>query len=192
WAASPVFDPVSGFGGNGADIPGYTGFFGNISQFPDWQFGAPGGGCIQDGPFASYNLSLGPGTTNTNRCISRWFNPAYLPNLSEQNVSRLLQFDNFEDFRIQLEGIPVTEHTLTHDGGHIAVGGDMADKYSSPGDPLFYLHHANLDRIWWKWQIAEPSCRLYNISGRSTVNPPYRDVTLNFFLPAMGLGQDMP
>ena len=21
-------------------------------------------------------------------------------------------------------------------------------------DPLFYLHHANIDRLWWKWESA--------------------------------------
>ena len=32
-------------------------------------------------------------------------------------------------------------HFLTH----LAVGGDMADFATVGGDPLFYLHHANLD-----------------------------------------------
>ena len=38
-------------------------------------------------------------------------------------------------------------HFLTH----LAVGGDMADFATVGGDPLFYLHHANLDRIWESW-----------------------------------------
>ena len=34
---------------------------------------------------------------------------------------------------------------------HIALGGDMADFSTVGGDPLFYLHHCNLDRIWESW-----------------------------------------
>jgi peroxiredoxin/N-acetylneuraminic acid mutarotase len=34
---------------------------------------------------------------------------------------------------------------------HIALGGDMADFATVGGDPLFYLHHCNLDRIWESW-----------------------------------------
>lgn len=30
---------------------------------------------------------------------------------------------------------------------HTNIGGDMQSMYS-PNDPLFYLHHANLDKIW--------------------------------------------
>ena len=34
---------------------------------------------------------------------------------------------------------------------HIAIGGDMADFATVGGDPLFYLHHCNLDRVWESW-----------------------------------------
>jgi hypothetical protein len=54
-------------------------------------------------------------------------------------------------------------------------------------DPLFFLHHANLDRIWASWQALYPSKRLYEISGRSTVNPPYRNVTLAYQLKTFNL-----
>jgi tyrosinase len=46
------------------------------------------------------------------------------------------------------------------------VGGDMATG-SSPSDPLFWLHHANLDRLWAKWQSQHPG-----------VNPPNMTETL--------------
>ncbi|HEX2460285.1 MAG TPA: tyrosinase family protein [Vicinamibacterales bacterium] len=34
---------------------------------------------------------------------------------------------------------------------HVGLGGDMADFSTVGGDPLFYLHHNNLDRIWESW-----------------------------------------
>jgi len=34
---------------------------------------------------------------------------------------------------------------------HVGLGGDMADFSTVGGDPLFYLHHANIDRIWESW-----------------------------------------
>jgi tyrosinase len=70
-------------------------------------------------------------------------------------VARALAGTTFEEFDIVVQGgISVPEMTY-HGGGHLSVGGDlgvMGDVYASPGDPLFYLHHANLDRLWWEWE----------------------------------------
>lgn len=43
--------------------------------------------------------------------------------------------------------LDVNPHFLTH----VAIGGDMADFATVGGDPIFYLHHCNLDRIWESW-----------------------------------------
>jgi peroxiredoxin/N-acetylneuraminic acid mutarotase len=43
--------------------------------------------------------------------------------------------------------LDINPHFLTH----IAIGGDMADFATVGGDPIFYLHHCNLDRIWESW-----------------------------------------
>lgn len=32
-------------------------------------------------------------------------------------------------------------------------------------DPLFWLHHANLDRVWWSWQAKDLRNRLVDIDG---------------------------
>ncbi|KAJ7597583.1 monooxygenase [Mycena floridula] len=183
---SPVFDPVDGFGGNGAEVPGYAGPFGNMSSIPGWRPGT-GGGCIKDGPFAYYNLSLGPGTLAENHCIVRAFNDAFLPKVTSKRVRETLQRTSFETFRIELEGFPVTPVVKIHDAGHYLVNGEMSNVYSSPGDPIFYLHHANLDRIWWQWQSANLTHRLYAMSGRSSVDPPFKNVTLDFQLKMVGL-----
>jgi hypothetical protein len=34
---------------------------------------------------------------------------------------------------------------------HFALGGDMAEFSTVGADPMFYLHHANMDRLWESW-----------------------------------------
>lgn len=41
----------------------------------------------------------------------------------------------------------------------------MVNVYSSPGDPLFYLHHTYLDYLWSKWQDKDSAARRKDISG---------------------------
>lgn len=42
-----------------------------------------------------------------------------------------------------------------HDRIHGRVGGHMT-AMTSPNDPIFFLHHANVDRLWAKWQLNNP------------------------------------
>ncbi|KAJ7489295.1 hypothetical protein FB451DRAFT_686309 [Mycena latifolia] len=181
---SPVFDGVYGFGGNGADVLNYAGQFGNLSLLSSAGWVAPGagGGCVLDGPFAAYNLSIGPGTNVTNHCLQRALNDNIRSFLSGPKVADVLGQSTFEAFRVELEGAPVTSSMRLHDAGHNVVGGEMADSYSSPGDPIFYLHHAFLDKLWSQWVGMNFSSRLEDMSGRSTVHPPYVNVTLDFEL----------
>ncbi|MCX4749223.1 tyrosinase family protein [Kitasatospora sp. NBC_01287] len=44
-----------------------------------------------------------------------------------------------------------------HNAVHNWVGGNMRDVLSSPNDPVFFLHHANIDRIWGIWQDQHPT-----------------------------------
>jgi tyrosinase len=34
-------------------------------------------------------------------------------------------------------------------------------------DPLFFLHHANMDRIWWTWELSNRKARTQDIAGPS-------------------------
>ncbi|KAK7052176.1 hypothetical protein R3P38DRAFT_2858995 [Favolaschia claudopus] len=186
-AKFPIFDAVYGFGGNGLDIPNYAGQFGNLSALASAGWVAPGagGGCIVDGPFAAYNLSVGPGTSSTNHCLQRAFNDNIRQFLSSSMIKDVLRQTTYEAFRIELEGAPVTETMRLHDGGHNLVGGEIADHYSSPGDPVFYLHHAFVDKLWWDWVGLDFASRIDQISGRTAVVPPYTNVTLDFELDTM-------
>jgi tyrosinase len=55
---------------------------------------------------------------------------------------------SFRGFQALLEG-------AVHGGTHNAIGGDMAGP-GSPTDPLFWLHHAFIDKLWADWQLSTP------------------------------------
>lgn len=44
-----------------------------------------------------------------------------------------------------------------HNSGHGWVGGDMGNSMISPNDPIFWMHHAQIDRIWAVWQPINPN-----------------------------------
>ncbi|KAF9459986.1 hypothetical protein BDZ94DRAFT_958875 [Collybia nuda] len=70
-----------------------------------------------------------------------------------------------------VEGDPNFDHSGIHGGGHFGVGGtlgDIGDLYNSPSDPLFCMHHANLDRVWWSWQKKNLTAVLQIFLGLST------------------------
>lgn len=54
-------------------------------------------------------------------------------------------------FRNQLEGF--IDGPQLHNRVHGWVGGHMGSVPTSPNDPVFFLHHANVDRIWVMWKI---------------------------------------
>jgi hypothetical protein len=40
-----------------------------------------------------------------------------------------------------------------HNDVHGACGGDMNSLDYAAGDPVFWMHHNNIDRIWYRWQL---------------------------------------
>jgi tyrosinase len=74
-------------------------------------------------------------------------------------LDSVMKIPTFTAFQSALEN---TVHATVH----IAVGGTMSSS-SSPADPIFWLHHANIDRLWAKWQ-----------AGHLGQNPPNMSETL--------------
>lgn len=61
-------------------------------------------------------------------------------------------------FRNLVEGWP--DGPALHNRVHVWVGGDMSPA-SSPNDPVFFLNHCNVDRIWEAWMQAPGNGRVY-------------------------------
>lgn len=187
-ADSPLFDTSLGFGGNGSPNTYVAPTDKDNSTWP--MFSATG--CVLDGPFASYTLHVGPGKRYTDHCLTRGFTESQRSLFTTEAIDKLWESGDYDTFRNALDGRPFKADWRLHDGGHFTVGGDMGSFYSSPNDPLFYLHHAGIDRVWWKWQQDEPSKRLLEIGGRSSPNPPYGTANLDLLLEFGDLAPPVP
>jgi tyrosinase len=69
---------------------------------------------------------------------------------------------------------------------HEAVGGTMAGS-SSPADPLFFLHHANIDRLWSLWQSSHTQAKPPNTNEKLQPAPLF-GVTVSSVLSLRSLG----
>ena len=102
-------------------------------------------------------------------------NPLYMPRAGTNVYSALtmspfapgiwnFQLGTANAFEPQLESAP-------HNPVHNLIGGEMASM-TSPRDPIFFLHHANIDRLWHAWALPDGK----GIPGTSN---PYNASTSN-------------
>jgi tyrosinase len=53
---------------------------------------------------------------------------------------------------------------------HVWVGGTMGFIATAPADPVFWMHHCNIDRLWWDWQQGRTG-QNPNLSGTGAQSP---------------------
>lgn len=147
----------------------------------------PGGGCISAGPFKNMVVNIAPTapTLRANgvpdpgflsyapRClrrdISQWVSSRW--STDQQSVDLITDHTNIKDFQEYMQGVvngvPFGGGFYgVHAGGHYTIGGDPGgDFFVSPGDPTFYLHHAQIDRTWWIWQNQDLAKRQNAVGG---------------------------
>ncbi|KAL2128572.1 hypothetical protein VTI74DRAFT_9013 [Chaetomium olivicolor] len=193
---SPVFDgsPWS-MGSNGAYVPGREP---TVVQAPGAvvtvQPGT-GGGCVYAGPFTpdKFQMHLGPVSFNppgpdgglgfNPRCLVRDLGLEAAAMTRPTNVTALL--DGCRDLgclNVQMDA----GNGGVHFFGHFQMGGIALDVFASPSDPVFWLHHAQIDRLWTIWQnTVDPRNRTYQVWGtQTTANvPPSNNVTLGTPVP---------
>ncbi len=129
--------------------------------------GRVGDGMVEAGPFAFDN---GEWTLNLSQdnlpFLRRQFGVEWPTLPTSEEVEQCLGLTTYdtppwnrfsdanESFRNRLEGWGMNR-PLLHNQIHVWVGGEMLDR-TSPNDPVFFLHHCNVDRIWASWQAANP------------------------------------
>ncbi|KAJ6004732.1 tyrosinase [Penicillium herquei] len=140
---------------------------GDMWQSAMWDaeaFGGNGTGsglCVEDGRFSNLTLHIGPGDEDTDYCLRRsWDGADAIANANSKVLEMCNSYNTFSPWWYCVAELP-------HKGVHTYVGGVMADIKSSPGDPIFFMHHMYIDRVWWLWQKQDPLNRLYDISGPS-------------------------
>jgi tyrosinase len=63
--------------------------------------------------------------------------------------------------------------------GHIALAMMDGNSITSPGDPLFFMHHGFVDKMWWDWQAQGLPARLSDISGPNNMSPEIGFIEFN-------------
>ncbi len=81
---------------------------------------------------------------------------------TREQVLEVLEVDAYEELRLgAARGLPggserqIAGLEAMHASAHGWVGGDMS-RYTSPNDPIFFMLHAQVDRIWAIWQRTHP------------------------------------
>ncbi|RDW69196.1 tyrosinase central protein-like protein [Coleophoma cylindrospora] len=143
-----------------------SGNFFQSNMWTDSGIGSNGTGtasCVTNGPFANTIEHIGPLLENTDYCLGRAWDNSLIQYSNSAAVEACTQHNDYYSFFNCMVAYPDGPHVA----GHTAVGMLMADIDSSPGDPAFFLHHNYVDRIWWQWQQANASFRMYDMSGNS-------------------------
>ncbi|KAI0143840.1 amino acid transporter [Xylariaceae sp. FL1272] len=133
----------------------------------DEYFGGNGAGpdsCVESGPFNNLTLRWVQDGSVEEHCLSRQFDGSYLEFTNQTEIDACNAIQSYTDAWLCWFGGPHGS-SGPHASGHAAVGGSMADATLSPGDPVFYLHHAWLDKLWWEWQKQDLSNRLTDMGG---------------------------
>ncbi|KAJ2385071.1 hypothetical protein GGI23_006788 [Coemansia sp. RSA 2559] len=142
--------------------------------------------CVRDGIQGGWTMGF-----PNRHCLRRDYNrggsidswiPAEVISSYIQSDSRLSRFREHIEYGI-------------HGAVHLGLGGDAATKYA-PNDFFFFMHHANIDRLWWLWQNSAGSLLRYDgpgANGEASLDDPMpqnEDVRLGggSVRPAMVLG----
>ncbi|KAH7083047.1 hypothetical protein BKA63DRAFT_142416 [Paraphoma chrysanthemicola] len=178
WTFEDILRTECGFDRNlpWFDETRYAGRFSQSSVFSSQWFGAIGlgGNCVTDGQFANLAINVGPGQDNYAHCLARNGDGSKTQYTSQAMVDACNDQSPYSNMASCAEG-------GAHAWGHNGIGAVMQDVFASPADPVFWLHHAFIDRNFRIWQNRDSS-RVNTVDGRDGGgNPLTLDTTVNVY-----------
>ncbi|KAL2060772.1 hypothetical protein VTL71DRAFT_9414 [Oculimacula yallundae] len=148
--------------------------------------------CLTDGPFKNLRPAYYK-TTYAPHCLSRDFfdgenRPGTMRGIG-YNAEEIQLINNkatYAEFRTYVESVP-------HGSIHSAVGGQKGDMKpsSSTNDPLFFMHHTQVDRLWYLWQQGNPEAREKEVKDQKLYPDDGTIATLGDVMPFLGLAADI-
>ena len=91
--------------------------------------------------------------------------PSELP--TQSRIDGILALTTYSAFTSDLENRP-------HNRVHMWVNGTMSSIPTAPADPLFWMHHAMIDRIWASWQSRPANLgKNPTLSGMDAILDPW-------------------
>lgn len=138
----------------------------NASMWNDDLLGGDGdaGGVVRTGPFRAGQWTIVNSSGSPAGPLMRAFGQNGLPTLPTQaQINQVMAVTPYDtppwnmnsnpSFRNQLEGWIGPN---LHNRGHVWVGGSMLPM-TSPNDPVFFMHHCMVDKLWHEWQLRFPN-----------------------------------
>jgi hypothetical protein len=120
--------------------------------------------CVVDGPFKDW-VTYTPGESCLQRDLhgrntTSWMVTGTLAQLLDSAKN----YDNF-----------TTQIIVPHSTLHVSVGGDFQSTYS-PGEPLFWLHHSFIDKVWYDWEHIDNRSRTFPKQLENITMTPFGEV----------------
>ncbi len=145
------------------------------SMWDDDLLGGDGGAIdeiVTSGPFRQGQWTIVNSSGGPAGPLTRAFGRSDFPTLPTQaeidEVGAVTPYDrppwnrnSNPSFRNELEG---WRGPNLHNRGHVWVGGSMLPM-TSPNDPVFFMHHCMVDKLWHEWQLRFPNQGYLPMSG---------------------------
>lgn len=101
---------------------------------------------------------------------------------AQSRIDILMKITDYPTFTSELEVDP-------HNLGHRSLGEPMKTVKVAPSDPIFWMHHGEVDRVWAEWQVKHPGVNPV-LTGKDAEMDPWSTRTVSNLASISALGYE--